>query len=92
MDPVGILSAVEIKVPIYMVISYVAVMFLCLLLGRIQLGFALSFLFVFYMGYVYNLRFLLETIKGSPLSIVIYASLGLIIIVLAIISFLYSPK
>jgi hypothetical protein len=92
MDPVGILSAVEIKFPIYIVISYIALISICLLLRRIHLGLAVSFLFVFYIGYLYNRSFLIETLKGSPLGIVIYAGLGLVIIVLAIISFLSSHK
>jgi hypothetical protein len=92
MDPVGILSAVEIKIPIYIVISYIALISICLLLRRIHLGLAVSFLFVFYIGYLYNRSFLIETLKGSPLGIVIYAGLGLVIIVLAIISFLSSHK
>lgn len=92
MDPVGILSAVEIKIPIYILISYIALISICLLLRRIHLGLAVSFLFVFYIGYLYNRSFLIETLKGSPPGIVIYAGLGLVIIVLAIISFLSSHK
>ncbi|UCG99697.1 MAG: hypothetical protein JSU78_04425 [Deltaproteobacteria bacterium] len=92
MDPVGILSAVEIKIPIYILISYIALISICLLLRRIHLGLAVSFLFVFYIGYLYNRSFLIETLKGSPLGIVIYAGLGLVTIVLAIISFLSSHK
>lgn len=92
MDPAGILYAVEIRVPIYVIVSYVAIISICLLLGRMQLGLALSFLFVFYIGYLYNRSFLIETLRGSPLGLVVYAGLGLIIIVLAIISFLSSSK
>ncbi len=92
MDSAGILYAVEIRVPIYIIISYVAIISICLLLGRMQLGLALSFLFVFYIGYLYNRSFLIETLRGSPLGLVVYAGLGLGIIFLAIISFLSSSK
>lgn len=92
MDVLGILSGVEVRVPMYMVISYVAVISLCLLLSRIRLGLALSFVFVFYIGYLYNRNLLIEAIKGSPLGIMVYAGLGLVIIILAIITFLSSPK
>jgi len=51
-----------------------------------------SFLFVFYIGYFCNRTLLVETIKGSTVGIVIYASLGLIIIILAIVSSFSSPK
>ena len=84
--------AMEIRVPIYMIISYISIVSMCLLLGRTQLGLAVSFLFVFYVGYLYNRSFLIETLRGSPLGLVVYAGLGLSIIVLAIISFLSSSK
>ncbi|MEE8300181.1 MAG: hypothetical protein V3R28_02615 [Desulfatiglandales bacterium] len=84
--------AMEIRVPIYIIISYVAIMSICLLLGRTQLGLAVSFLFVFYIGYLYNRPFLIETLRGYPLGLVVYAGLGLSIIVLAIMSFLSSSK
>lgn len=92
MEPINILSAVEIGIPLYMVICYVAIISLCILFRRVQLGLAVSFLFVFYIGYFYNRTLLLETMKGSTVGIFIYASLGFIIIILAIISFLSSHK
>jgi hypothetical protein len=92
MDPVDILSIVTLGVPLYMVISFVAIISICLLLSRMQLGLAVSFLFVFYIGYFYNKTLLLKTIEGSIIGTVIYASLGLIIIILAMISFLSSSK
>lgn len=92
MDPVDILSTVTLGVPLYMVISFIAIISICLLLSRMQLGLAVSFLFVFYIGYFYNKTLLLKTIEGSIIGTVIYASLGLIIIILAIISFISSNK
>jgi hypothetical protein len=92
MHPVDILSAMEISIPLNLVISYVATISICLLLGRIQLGLAVSFLFVFYIGYLYNRALLLDTVKGSAVGILIYASLGVIIIILALISFFLSSK
>ena len=92
MDPVAILSEVEIGVPLNLVISYVAIISICFLLSRVQLGLAVSFLFVFYIGYFYNRTLILETIEGSTVGTLIYTGLGLIIIVLAIISIVSSSK
>jgi len=92
MDPIDMLSTVNLGVPLYMVISFVAIISICFLLSRIQLGLAVSFLFVFYIGYFYNRTLLLKTIEGSIIGTVIYAILGLIIIILAMISFLSSSK
>ncbi len=92
MDPVDMLSTVNLGVPLYMVISFVVIISLCLLFSRIQLGLAVSYLFVFYIGYFYNKTLLLKVIEGSIIGTIIYASLGLIIIILAIISFISSNK
>lgn len=92
MDPIDMLSTVNLGVPLYMVISFVAIISICFLLSRMQLGLAVSFLFVFYIGYFYNRTLLLKTIEGSIIGTVIYAILGLIIIILAMISFLSSSK
>jgi len=92
MDPIDMLSTVNLGVPLYMVISFVAIISICLLLSRMQLGLAVSYLFVFYVGYFYNKTLLLKVIEGSIMGTVIYTSLGLIIIILAIISFISSNK
>ena len=92
MGPINILSTVNLGVPLYMVISFVAIISLCLLFSRIQLGLAVSYLFVFYIGYFYNKTLLLKAIEGSIIGTVIYVCLGLIIIILAVISFISSNK
>ena len=92
MDSVGTLSTVNLGVPLYVVISFVVIISICLLFSRIQLGLAVSFLFAFAIGYFYNKTLLVESIRASVIGTVIYAGLGLIIIVLAIISFISSNK
>ena len=92
MEPINILSTVNLGVPLYMVISFVAIISICLLLDRIQLGLAISYLFVLYIGYFYNKTLLLKTMEGSIIGTVLYVSLGLIIIILAVISFISSNK
>ena len=92
MDSVGTLSTVNLGVPLYVVISFVVIISMCLLFSRIQLGLAISFLFTFYIGYFCNKTLLLKAIEGSIIGTVIYVSLGFIIIILAIISFIYSKK
>jgi hypothetical protein len=90
MNLLGILSAVEIRVPIYMVIFYLAGISLCVLLNRIRVGLSLSFFFLFYVGYLHNRTLLIEAMKFSIIGI--YASLGLVILILAVVSLVSSPK
>ena len=92
MDTAATLSAVQIGVPLYMVLFYIAIISVCLLLGRTQLGLAVSFLFVFYLGYFHNRALFLDVVRGSTVSSVIYTGLGFVLIILALISFLFPPK
>ena len=92
MDAAATLSTMQIGVPLYMVLFYIAIISICLLLGRTQLGLAVSFLFVFYLGYFHNRALFLDVVKGSTVSSVIYTGLGFVLIILALISFLFSPK
>ena len=92
MDLANILPTLEIGVPLYLVIPYVAIISICILFLRLRLGLTVSFLFVFYIGYLYNRNILLDAIKGSTLGMLVYTISGFIIIILAIISFLSGPK
>jgi len=92
MDAAATLSTMQIGVPLYMVLFYIAIISICLLLGRTQLGLAVSFLFVFYLGYFHNKALFLDVVKGSNVSSVIYTGLGFVLIILALISFLFRPK
>ena len=92
MDSVNTLFTVNLSVPLYIVMFFFSVISLCFLFRRIQLGLAITFLFVFYIGYFYNKILLLKAIEGSIIGTVMYVSLGLIIIILAIISFISSNK
>lgn len=92
MNTAATLSAVQIAVPLYMVLFYIAIISICLLLGRTQLGLAVSFLFVFYLGYFCNRALFLDVVKGSTVGSLLYTGLGFVLIILALISFLFSPK
>ena len=92
MDTAATLSAVQIGVPLYMVLFYIAIISVCLLLGRTQLGLAVSFLFVFYLGYFHNRALFLDVVRGSTVNSLMYTGLGFVLIILALISFLFPPK
>ena len=92
MDTAATLSTVQIAVPLFMVLVYIAIISICLLLGRTQLGLAVSFLFVFYLGYFCNRALFLDVVRGSTVGSLPYTGLGFVLIILALISFLFSPK
>ena len=92
MSLLELVTGVQLCMPLYVVISYVTIISLCLLLHRIQLGLAISFILILYMGYFYNRALILKIIEGSASSVVIYVGLGLVIVVLAFVAFLTSHK
>ena len=92
MNTAATLSAVQIAVPLYMVLFSIAIISICLLLGRTQLGLAVSFLFVFYLGYFCSRAVFLDVVRGSTVASLLYTGLGFVLIILALISFLFSPK
>jgi len=92
MGTAATLSTVQIGAPLYIVLFYIAIISPCLLLGRTQLGLAVSFLFVFYLGYFYNRALFLDVVRGSTIGSVIYTGLGFVLNTLALISLLFPPK
>lgn len=92
MSLLELVTGVQLCIPLYAVISYVTIISICLLLHRIQLGLAISFVLVLYMGYFYNRDLLLKIIEGSASSVMIYVGLGFVIVVLALLAFLTSHK
>jgi hypothetical protein len=92
MNLVELVTGVQLCIPLYVVISYVTLISLCLLLHRIQLGLAISFVLILYMGYFYNRQLLLKILEGSVSSVMIYVGLGFVIVVLAFVAFLTSHK
>jgi len=70
----------------------IAITSVCLLLTRIQPGLAVSFVFVFCLRYFYNRVFLLETVEGSTRGALAYTGRGFTVMILAVISFFFSPK
>ncbi|MFH1138102.1 MAG: hypothetical protein V1816_18680 [Pseudomonadota bacterium] len=81
------LSSTELVIPLDRLMIYLVVISFCLLLKRSQLGLAVTFLFVLYLGYWYNQEFLKGLVEGSVVATVVYFGSGLILLVLAIVSF-----
>jgi hypothetical protein len=65
MDAAATLSAVHIGFPLYMVLSYRAIISICLLLSRTQLSLAVSFLYVSYFGYFCKRALFLDAVRGA---------------------------
>ena len=79
------LTQLELAVPLEYVILYVLALTLCLFLKRNLLGIILSYIFVLYMGFLYNPPFMEYALKGNLAFVFAYICFGILILVLAII-------
>ncbi len=80
---------IELSIPLTYLIVYTALTTVDALLERFRSILVVSYLFVFYMGYIHN-RILIKEgwSKGSPVYIGLYFTFGAIIIILAITTIL----
>ncbi len=76
---------IELSIPLTYVIIYTALITVAALLKWFKSILVVSYLFVFYMGYIHN-RILIQEgwLKGSPVYTSLYFAFGAIIIILAI--------
>jgi hypothetical protein len=82
----GILST-ELNVPLLYVVVYIFLITVAALFGRSKFVLLISYVFAFYIGYFHNHFLIRETLKGFPGYVGLYFGSGVIILVLAIVSF-----
>lgn len=91
MEPYGsfyeIVAGKEFAVPLLEVIVFVIFNSLCLLFGRFRLGLMISYCFVFYWGFIFNLEYFVNMLDGTPIGMLVYAASGLLMFLTAIIGF-----
>ncbi|KPJ69156.1 MAG: hypothetical protein AMJ45_00925 [Syntrophobacter sp. DG_60] len=80
----------ELAVPLFQIVLLLTLSTFALLFGKIKLAMLINYLFALYWGYVFNR----ERLLGSSLEKInyftlIYFAFGLVIIILALIAFLF---
>ena len=83
-----LLTLTDLNVPLDRLIVYVFLITICLFLNRIQLGLAITFVFVFYLGFIFNYQMLKELVSGSLTMTGLYFFSGGALLIMALISFL----
>jgi hypothetical protein len=84
------LGQVGLMIPAQQMGLFVALISLFMLLGRIQTGLLVTFLFVLYWGYVLSWSNFVAAAGENYTALVIYGACGIAIVVLAMIAFI-SP-
>ena len=85
-------SGKEFSVPLLEVVAFILFNSFCFLFGRYKLGLIVTYCFVFYWGFIINLDHFTETLKAFPLGMPIYVLCGVLMLIVAITSFLVQNR
>lgn len=81
------LLLLELSIPLYQLALFVLLITFCMLFQRNKLGLAVSYVFVFYWGYFYNIDNIYNSSEEFTSFALWYFLAGVIILLLAIVSF-----
>lgn len=81
------LSGKDFSVPLWEVVFLVLITSICLLLGRHRLGLIVSYLFVLYWGFVFNMKYFINILGDVTWGLYIYAGLGVMMAIVFLIGF-----
>jgi hypothetical protein len=80
-------SGKEFSIPLWEVIAFVIFNTICLLFGRYRLGLVISYSFVFYWGFIFNMDNFVSMLDGTRWGMPIYTIAGISMFTMAVISF-----
>ena len=81
------LLLLELSIPLYQLALFVLLITFCMLFQRNKLGLAVSYVFVFYWGFFYNIDNIYSSSEELTSFALWYFLTGVIILILAIVSF-----
>jgi hypothetical protein len=82
----------EFSVPLLEVIAFVIFNSICLLLGRYRLGLVISYCFVFYWGFIFNMSNFVEMFNGTSWGLPVYGFFGVFMFAVAMIGFFVHDR
>ncbi|HOJ71500.1 MAG TPA: hypothetical protein PK864_07415 [Syntrophorhabdaceae bacterium] len=77
----------DFAVPIWEVMLLVVINSICLLLGRHRLGLIVSYLFVFYWGFIINRGYFIDFLGNMTWGLYIYAISGVFMLIVTVLGF-----
>jgi len=86
-DIVNFFSDKQFAIPMWEVMFLVVINSLCLLLTKHKTGLLVTYLFVFYWGFVFNRKYFVDLLGQMTWGIYIYIVLGAVMALVIIISF-----
>ncbi|MBF0463774.1 MAG: hypothetical protein HQK88_00665 [Nitrospirae bacterium] len=85
---IGFLTDKEFSIPLAQMLLFVIANSVCLLLGKFRLGLVVTYMFVFFWGYIYKREFLIATFEKTEWGVPLYAFFGTFILIMGTIGLL----
>ena len=85
-------SGKEFSIPLLEVVAFILFNSFCLLFARYKLGLIVTYCFVFYWGFIFNLNHFIDTLKAVSWGMPIYVLSGVLMLIVAITSFLVQDR
>ena len=86
------LSQREFSVPLLEMCLFVSFISICLLFGRYRMGLLITYCFVFYWGFIFNIKDFITMLGETTSGMQIYIFAGIAMFFIAIISFFIHAK
>jgi len=85
-DPLtAFLSDKTMSVPMGQAMIFVVLICICMLLGRFRLGLLVSYMFVYYWGFILNRSYFVDILGNTTIGMYAYTLSGFLMLILAII-------
>jgi hypothetical protein len=81
-----------LSIPVWEVMLLVLINSICLLFGKHKTGLLMTYLFVFYWGFVFNRTFFTDLMGHFTWGLLVYSILGAAMILIVVISFFVESK
>lgn len=82
----------ELNIPFVYVAGYILIITIGALFSRTELLLAVTYIFVFYLGYFKNRVLIQGLLEGSPFFVILYFISGAALLVLALTAFVRGAK
>lgn len=88
---IGFLSSTTISVPLGQMVLFILVISFCMIGSKFKLGLLVTYVFVFYWGFIFNQSAFIDAAGQASTGLFAYAFFGILMIVVALIGLFTAP-
>lgn len=85
-------SGNEFSIPLLEFVAFILFNSVCLLFARYKLGLIVTYCFVFYWGFIFNLNHFIDALKAVSWGMPLYVLSGVLMLIVVITSFLVQER